>query len=141
MDGIAVLVDSRTGNTKKIATAIADELGVGLSDISVPVPADTRLLLLGSGTYSNSEPGGDLMRLIRNGNFSGFRIALFGTSTYEVDGKKMIGIMADALESKGASIVSVHGSRGRLFVLRNGRTHQDDLDGAKAFAREMTTSG
>jgi len=141
MDGIAVLVDSRTGNTKKIATAIADELGVGLGDISAPAPADTRLLFLGSGTYSNSAPGGDVMRFIRNGSFPGFRVALFGTSSYETDGQKMIGMMADALESKGAAIVSVNGSRGRLFVLRNGRTHQDDLDGARAFARGMTTGG
>ena len=140
MDSIAVLVDSRTGNMKKIARAIADELGVGLGDIVAPAPADARLLFLGSGTY-NGTPGGDVMRFIRDGSFSGFRVALFGTSSTETDGQKMIGIMADALESKGAAVVGVNGNRGKLFVLRNGRTHQDDLDGAKAFAREVTTSG
>lgn len=57
MDRIAVLVDSQGGNTKKISRAIADELGVTLGDITAPVPEDTKILFLGSGTYENHPRG------------------------------------------------------------------------------------
>ncbi len=137
MDGVAVLVDSRGGNTKKIARAIAEELGAVPGDIKTPVPEDTQLLFLGSGTYSNHTPGDAIMRFIRNGSFAGRRVALFGTAGYEKDGQRMIGIMADALEAKGATIIAVNGSRGRLFIISLGRPHQEDFDGAKAFAREI----
>ncbi|MGD0081199.1 MAG: flavodoxin family protein [Methanoregula sp.] len=141
MDGIAVLVDSQGGNTKKIARAIAEELGVVPGDIAAPVPEDAQLLFLGSGTYSGHTPGDAIMRFIRNGTFAGRRVALFGTAGYENDGQRMIGIMADALEKKGATIIGVNGGRGRLFVIKLGRPHQEDFDGAKAFAREVVGSG
>jgi len=141
MDGIAVLVDSRGGNTKKIALAIAGELGLGLGDLRAPVPEDARLLFLGSGTYSNHMPGNAMMRFIRNGNFAGRRVALFGSAGYETDGQRMIATMADALEKKGAAVSGVRGGRGRVFVIRLGRPHQEDFDGAKAFAREVAGSG
>ena len=136
MDDVAVLADSKGGNTAKIARAIAEELGVAPAPTGPPVPG-AGLLIIGSGTYSNHTPGNDMMRFIRDGYFSGRRVALFGTASYENDGNSMIGIMADALEQKGAEIVSTAGGRGRLFVLRNGRVHPDDLGGARAFAREL----
>ncbi len=141
MGGIAVLVDSRGGNTKKIARAIAEELGLVLGDITAPVPDDAQLLFLGSGTYSNHSPGGEMMRFIRNGTFAGRRVALFGTAGYENDGQRMIGTMADVLEKKGATVIGVHGGRGRLFLIKLGRPHQEDFDNAKVFAREVSGSG
>ena len=141
MGSIAVLVDSPGGNTKKIARAIAEELGVALGDITAPVPEDAKILFLGSGTYSEHTPGRAMTLFIRNGTFTGRRIALFASATYESDGQRMIGAMADALEKKGATIIGGHGGRGRIFVLTNGRTHQVDLDGAKVFAREVAGSG
>jgi len=141
MDGIAVLADSQGGNTKKIARAIAEELGVVLGDINAPVPDDAKILFLGSGTYSGHTPGDAIMRFIRNGSFAGRRVALFGTAGYENDGQRMIGIMADALEKKGATVIGVNGGRGRLFIIKLGRPHQEDFDGAKAFAREVVGSG
>src|SRR5208337_5287629 len=130
MDGVAVLVDSQGGNTKKIASAIAEELGVVLGDIAAPAP-DAQLLFLGSGTYSNHTPGGAIMRFIRNGSFAGRRVALFGSASYEKDGQRMIGILAEALKQKGATVIGSGGGRGRLFILRNGRTHPEDFEGAK----------
>ena len=141
MEGVAVLADSQGGNTKKIARAIAEELGIVPGEITGPVPEDAQLLFLGSGTYSNHAPGGGMMRFIRNGDFAGRRVALFGSASYENDGQRMIGILAEALEKKGATVIGVGGGRGRLFVLRNGRTHPEDLEGAKEFARGVAKSG
>ena len=136
-----MLVDSKGGNTKKIALAIGDELGMALGDIKAPVPEDARLLFLGSGTYSNHVPGDAIMRFIRNGTFAGRRVALFGSAGYEKDGQRMIGIMVDALEQKRAAIIGIHGGRGKLFVITLGRPHKEDFEGAKAFAREVVGSG
>jgi flavodoxin I len=141
MDGIAVLVDSRGGNTKRIAQAMAEELNVVLGDVKNPRVENAKLLFLGSGTYSNHTPGDVMMRFIREGTFSGRRVALFGTSGYETDGQKMIGMMADALEKKGAAIVNAPGGRGRIFVIRYRRPHPEDYENAKAFAREVAGSG
>jgi len=76
-----VIYFSRGGNTKKLATAIADELGVNSRHIrsvtSLPEEAD---LFLGSGLYL-LRPSKLIRDFIRNDDFQGKKIALFGTST------------------------------------------------------------
>jgi len=56
MAGIAVFVDSRGGNTRKVADAIAEELDIPVGDITASLPGDAGILFLGSGTYGG-KPG------------------------------------------------------------------------------------
>ena len=47
---VAIRYYSRTGNTKKLACAIQEQLGVAAETIDIPVPYDIDLLFLGTST-------------------------------------------------------------------------------------------
>jgi flavodoxin I len=132
----AVFVDSRGGNTRKVADAIAEELGVRVGDITAPLPDDAKVLFLGSGTYG-SAPGIDMMKFVTDNTFTGLKVAVFGTSGSARAAEKMIAAMEDALTRKGAMVLGNYHCRGQLFVFNRGRPNQEDLDNAKKFAREM----
>ena len=135
MEKAAVLVDSRTGHTRSIAAAIADELGVGVGDIRQPLP-DAEILFLGSGMYGTG-PGDYLNRLLRTGTFAGRKVALFATASYPADGEKMLGTMADALEKKGATVLGDSAPRGKVIIVKWRRPHPEDLAEARNWAREI----
>lgn len=137
MAQIAVFVDSRGGNTRKVAEAIAQELGVSIGDMTLPVPADTDILFLGSGTYG-SKPGEAMQKFIAAGMYTGKKIALFGTSGGPGGGEKMIAFMGDALKQKGATILGSWHCPGKFLVMNWGRPNNEDLDNARKFARETT---
>ena len=140
MADIAVFVDSRGGNTRKVADAIAEELGIKAGDVTATMPDDAKIMFLGSGTYGG-KPGVAMQKFIESGNFTGRKVALFGTSASPAGSEKMIAVMADALKLKGATILGSYHCRGKFFLLNWGRPNKEDLDNAKKFAREMLKSG
>jgi flavodoxin len=131
-----VLYYSLTGNTKKMASAIAGEIGVEAKSIkTVTGVPQGGILFIGSGNYGD-KPGEDLARFIDGNDFSGRKVALFGTSG-KGEGKE-VRSMADALEQKGAAIVGSYYTKGKAFVVINiGHPDRGDLEGARKFAREM----
>jgi flavodoxin len=140
MAGIAVYVDSRGGNTRKVADAIAEEPGIRVGDLTTPLSADAKLLFLGSGTYG-SAPGIEMMKFVTDNAFTGCRVALFGTSMSEAGAQKMIAAMEDALTRKGAKVLGSYQCRGRFLLFNRGRPGTEDLENAKKFAREMIRKG
>ena len=81
-----------------------------------------------------------MIKLIEKNDFSGRKVAVFGTSGgnagMEVD------LMVAALEHKGATVLGSYHCKGKAFMLFNqGRPNQEDLDGARKFAREMERLG
>jgi flavodoxin I len=136
MTDIAVVVYSRGGNTKKVADAIAEELGVEARDVTASPPADAKILFLGSGTYGG-KPGEEMMKFIGSADFSGRKVALFGTSSSLAGSEKMIAVMADALTKKGATILGNYHCRGKFLLMNRSHPDKEDLDNAKKFAREM----
>jgi flavodoxin I len=136
MTDISVLVDSRGGNTRKVADAIAEEMGIKATDVSTSQPDDAKILFLGSGTYGG-KPGQEMMKFIGSGNFSGRKVAIFGTSGSIAGGQNMIVTMTDILKGKGAIILGSYHCRGKTFLVNWGHPNKEDLDNAKKFAREM----
>lgn len=135
-----VLYYSMTGNTKKMAAVIADELGVEAKRVTAEtaVPADG-ILFLGSGCYGD-KPGEDMAKLIAKNDFAGRKVALFGTSG--AGAGKEVGAMAEALKQKGANVIGSYYTKGRAFAVVNiGHPNRDELDGARKFAREMVKNG
>jgi flavodoxin len=61
-----------------VADAIADELGVKAENVTTSLP-DAKILFLGSGTYGG-KPGEAMIKFIGTGNFSGRKVAIFGTA-------------------------------------------------------------
>ena len=86
------------GNTRKLADAIARELGVKATDIkTATIDPAPDIIFLGSGCYG-SKPGEEMMKFIEKNDFSERKVAMFGTSGgnagMEVD------LMAAALKHK-----------------------------------------
>lgn len=135
-----VLYYSMTGNTKKMANAIARELGVETKNIKTEtaIPPDG-LLFLGSGSYGD-KPADEMLKFITDNDFAGRTVALFGTSA-RGEGKEVRG-MAEALKQKGAIVAGSYFTKGKSFVIVNiGHPGTGDLEGARAFAREMARQG
>lgn len=140
MPEFAVFVDSRGGNTRKVADAIAEELGIAVGDIRGTLPADARILFLGSGTYGG-KPGDAMTAFVGAGTFSGRKVALFGTSASAAGSERMLAALAGALKEKGAIVAGSWHCPGRFLLVNRGRPGPEDLEHARTFAREMAAPG
>ena len=73
-----VIYYSNTGNTKKVAEAIATELGITAEHVKAKESlAKDSFLFLGSGCYVG-KPGGIMQEFIKGNDFKGRQVALFG---------------------------------------------------------------
>ena len=140
MTDVSVLVDSRGGNTRKVADAISEELGIKAKEVMASSTDDSEVLFLGSGTYGG-KPGEAMMKFIGSGNFSGRKIALFGTAASLTGVQKMTGAMTDILKQKGATILGSYHCKGKFLLVNWGHPNDEDLKNAKKFAREMLNKG
>ncbi len=137
MSDVSVIVYSRGGNTRKLADAIAEELGVKAVDVKAATPGDAKVLFLGSGTYGG-RPGNEMMDFINSNNFTGLKVAIFYTSANPHGNQKLVDAMTGALKSKGATIQGIFHCPGKFLLFMNrGRPNKEDLDNAKKFAKEM----
>jgi flavodoxin I len=131
-----VLYDSKGGNTRKVADAIAGELGIAATDIKTASlgPADG-VLFLGSGCYGG-RPGENMAKFIEANDFRERRVALFGTSGGGAGNE--VTAMETAVKEKGAEVIGRYFCRGQMALLFS-RGHPDpaDIDAARKFAREM----
>jgi flavodoxin len=134
-----VIVYSRGGNTRKLADAIAGELGTKASDVrDASLEPGNGLVFLGSGCYG-SKPGPEMLKFIEANDFSGRKVALFGTSGGGLGNE--LKDMAGALKSKGASVQGNYFCKGKFLLFSLGHPDKADLDAAKRFAREMVKNG
>ncbi len=136
-----VLYASLTGNTKKVAGAIAEELScraVNVRREELPELTGVELLLVGDGVYGG-KPSRAMVRALRSlPELSGVKAAVFGTYGAKPG---QLPVLSALLEGKGAQVIGKFACPGRdwftLGLLRWGRPNREDLERAQAFAREM----
>jgi flavodoxin len=129
-----VIYFTKTGNTKKIAEAIASELSIKAEDVTTTKLHNDGLVFLGSGKYGNL-PGKIMMDFIENNNFKSRNVALFGTSG---SGKGFeVQEMEKALNAKEASVIGKFFCRGKFMLFNRGRPNEQDFTEAKKFAKQM----
>jgi flavodoxin I len=130
-----VIYYSLTGNTKKVAEAIATELGVVAEDVKTKDRlAEESFVFLGAGLYGPLR-GWGLRRFIDRNDFDGRKVALFGTSG---EGKgKELGALEEAVAAKGAEVAGSFFCRGRFLFLKRDHPTSKDLGNARSFAREV----
>ena len=134
-----VVYYSRSGNTKKVAEAIAVELGVKAEDVKAKewLIKDS-LVFLGSGCYIG-KPGKGLQDFIARNDFKGRGVALFGTSAG--GGGDEVRVMEELLKWEGALIRGSFYCKGRFFFFfSRGHPSDEELAGAREFAKEMKKS-
>jgi len=130
-----VIYYSLTGNTRKVADAIAAELDVVAESAKTKdMLAQDSLVFLGAGLYGPLR-GWGFRRFIDRNCFDGRKVALFGTSG---EGKgKEVGALEEAVVAKGAEVVGSFFCRGRFLFLKRDHPTSKDLGNARKFAREM----
>ena len=132
---IAVRYYAKTGNTKKLADAIAKEIGVEAQPISVPITEPVDILFLGNSYYAFSidpEVRDFVKGLDKNkvGKIVNFGSAAMLNSTYkkvkaEAD---RVGIPMDERE---------YHCKGEFKGIHKGKPDENDLKAAAAFARKI----
>ena len=135
-----VVYFSRGGKTKKVAEAIAQELGCTAIDIKqeTPDPSEADMLIIGSGNYGGNTDK-TLRTFINNLQPSTVKkAAVFATSGGP--DPKVISVLQQALEAKGYNVVSSFKCRGKFLLLNRGHPNEEDLKSAKAFARDLMKS-
>lgn len=130
----AVRYYTKTGNTKKLADAVAGELGVEAKPISDPITEPVDILFLGNSYYAFSidpEVKAFIASLDKEkvGEIVNFGSAAMLNSTLKkvkAEADK-VGIPVDSKEFH---------CKGEFKGLHKGRPNEDDLKAAGAFARQ-----
>lgn len=130
---IAVIYQSRTGNTKKVAEAIAKALHTAAWDIEEVKDLKCDLLFLGCGVYAASLDKKMKRFLDLLEGTSAKKAVLYGTSA---GGRKPFGMMKKALEKKGIPVDKrMLFIPGAWWVLNKGRPNDEDLVTAQVWAK------
>ncbi len=126
---------SRGGNTRKVAEAIADELGTAARDIKTvgTLPQDA-FIFLGSGCYG-AVLAKEIADFIERNQLQGRKIALFTTSAFGW-GKEVL-VMENHLLNQGANVVGRFSCFGECLAINIGHPDAEDLEKAREFARSM----
>lgn len=131
---------SARANTRKIAIAIAQELGTNPLDVEEGSPnvADADMLVVGSGTY-NGKPAKEIVNFLENLPFvTSKKAACF--STCATSAKRTLKTMQEILTKKGYTVVdnfSCFGQYGRLS--RMGHPTTEELNEARQWAKKLKT--
>lgn len=131
-----VLYYSKGGNTKKVAEAIASEIGVIAEDVKYAdgIKGDS-VIFLGTGCYGG-KPANEILKFIEKTDFKGKKVALFSTSGGAMG--KELDILTEALNGTGAKVKNRLLIKGKMFgIFNRGKPDEADLQRARQFAREM----
>ncbi len=135
---IAVRYYTKTGNTKKLAEAVAKAVGVEALPISAPVEEPVDVLFLGNSYYAFSiDPEvRDFVRSLDKNKVG--RIANFGSAAMLNSTWKKVKTEAD---KKGIAMDEreFH-CRGEFKGIHKGRPNEEDLSAAAAFAISVVSS-
>ncbi len=132
---IEVRYYSKSGNTKKIANAIAKQVGVSAKSIHEPIQGEVDMLFLGTGLYAfDIDP--ELKEYILTLNPANIKkVVVFSTaaivkSAYEKTKKY--------LQDQGFTVSDAeYHCPGHYMILRTGRPNADDVKNAEQFARSI----
>ncbi len=132
---VAVRYYTKTGNTKRLAEAVAKAAGVEALPISTPVTEQVDILFLGNSYYAFSiDP--EVKAFIRSldkskvGRIVNFGSAAMLNSTY----KK---VKAEADKAGIAMDEREFHCKGEFKGIHKGRPNEEDLNAAAAFARKI----
>lgn len=129
---IAIRYYTKSGNTKKLAEAIAAELGVTALPVSAGLNENVDMLFLGSSVYAAGVDG-EVKQFIAGLDVAVGQIVCFSTaallkSTYE-QVKKLAAARGIRVSDKE------YHCRGAFAMLHKGKPDNDNVADAKKFAR------
>jgi flavodoxin len=131
---IAVRYYSKTGNTKKLAEAIAGVVGVKAETVAVPVDQDVDILFLGSSVYGAGVDA-SVKSFIHSLDSRVKKVVNFSTaailsSTY-AQVKKLLNAKDIALDER-----EFH-CKGSFSFLHKGKPDEQDIENVRQFAKTI----
>ena len=130
----AVRYYTRSGNTKKLADAIAKTISSESKDLSTPLEERTEILFLGCSYYA-FDVDAEVKRFIVENKDKIGKIVCFGTSAMMKSMKKPVSRVADTV---GIAVAEEEfHCRGQFGKVHKGRPNEDDLNAAAAFAERV----
>jgi flavodoxin len=138
---IAVRYFSRTGNTEKVALAIAEALGVEAVPLggASSIEEETDVLFLGAAVYAFGIDGAVASFIQKLDKAKVKKVVVFSTSAIV---KSVRAPVKKLLSEKGVPLSDKEfHCWGRFKFMRKGRPGAADLERAKAFAKEVVRTG
>jgi len=132
---IAVRYYTRSGNTKKLASAVADAVSAEAKDISAPLTEKVNILFLGCSYYAFDVDEAVKQFIVENKDYIG-KIVCFGTSAMMKSMKKPVSKVAEPVGVVVAD-EEFH-CRGAFGPMHKGRPNAKDLEEVSAFAKKIT---
>ncbi|MCD8366751.1 MAG: flavodoxin [Clostridiales bacterium] len=133
---VAVRYFSRSGNTKKLAEAIAEAAGCTAAQIPAPIDGTVDVLFLGASVYWGgvSAEVREYIETLDKGKIG--KVVVFSTSALA---ERAFPQMQKRLQDRGIPVEDRNFyCRGSFAALHRGRPNQDDLAAAKKFAEALT---
>ena len=134
----AIRYYTRGGNTKKLADAISEAVGVKAETTAVPLSEDVDILFLGSSVYALGVDD-EVEKFIdgisvKVGKVVNFSTAALVNSTYKQVSK--------LLEKKNIPLAKEEfACKGSFAVMHKGRPNSDDCKAAAEFAKKIIARG
>ena len=129
---IAVRYYTRSGNTKKLAEAVAEAVAVEAKDVSVPLEEKADVLFLGCSYYAFDVDQAVKDFIVSNKDNIG-KIVCYGTSAMMKSMKKPVRKVA---ETVGVAVADEEfHCRGEFAKFHKGRPNEEDLANAAEFAK------
>jgi len=133
---IAVRYYTRSGNTKKLADAVAKAVRVEAKDVTVSLTEKADILFLGCSYYAFDVDEAVKQFIMDNKENIG-KIVCFGTSAMMKSMKKPVSKITD---SAGVDIADEEfHCRGQFGVMHQGRPNAKDIADIFAFAKNIIT--
>lgn len=135
---IKVRYFSKSGNTKKLAEAIAEEVHCIAQDISVPLDGYADILFLGAAVYWGgiSPEVKAYIRTLDKGRIG--KVAVFSTSSFA---QRAFPKIQKELEKREVAVFPENFyCRGQFQALYRGRPNEDDKKAARKFAADRIMS-
>lgn len=130
----AVRYYTRSGNTKKLAQAIAQALSAEAKDLTAPLSEKADILFLGSSYYAFDVDEAVKAYIAQNKDHIG-KIVCFGTSAMMRSVRKPV---RKAAEPVGVTVAEEEfHCRGSFGPMHKGRPNEKDLAAAAAFAKKL----
>ena len=132
---IAIRYDSKTGNTRRLAQAMAEALNTTAETVSAPLPEHVDVLLLGSSVYAAGASEEIKQFIARLNPAQVGRVVCFGTaallpSTYPQVSK--------LLRKQGVAVEQEEfHCRGQFHFMHRGKPDENDLNAARQFAKRV----
>ncbi len=133
---IAIRYYTRGGNTKKLALAFEETLGVKALDVSNSLETKTDILFLGCSYYA-FDMDGAVKEFLTNNKDNISKIVLFGTSAMIKSMKKPLSKVLKSIESNIEIYEDEFHCPGSFGIFHKGRPNENDINNAKEFATKF----